>query len=69
MLEHTLATGTVPPGFEAHVGHFLDEAPVNYVVRAAEEVADHRHRKPAEIWSNVAKLAARYAGNRKSLWL
>jgi len=42
MLEHTLATGAMPPGFEAHVGHFLDEAPVNYVVRAVMEVADHR---------------------------
>jgi hypothetical protein len=69
MLEDTLATGAVPPGFEAHLGHFLDEAPITYVVRAVEEVADHRHRKPAEIWSNVARLAERYSDNRKELWI
>ena len=68
MLERTLATAEVPSGFEAHVSHFLDEAPFEIVVLAVEEAAEQEHRKPAEIWANVTRLAQRHSTTRKELW-
>lgn len=68
MLEHTLATAVAPSGFEAHVGHFLDESPLDYVVMAVEEAAQQENRPPAEIWANVAKLAKRHSISRQELW-
>ena len=49
ILEHTLATGIVPQDFEAHLGYLLGQAPVEYVVMAVEETAQHAHRAPSEI--------------------
>lgn len=69
MLEHTLATGSVPPDFEAHLGYLLGQAPVEYVVMAVEETAQHAQRAPSEIWANVALLAISLAPNRKELWI
>lgn len=68
MLEQTLATAQAPTGFGAHVGHFLDESPVDYVVMAVEEAAKQEHRKPAEIWANVRQLALRHSIKRKDMW-
>ncbi|MFX1767923.1 helix-turn-helix domain-containing protein [Paraburkholderia sp. A1RI-2L] len=68
MLERTLATAEVPSGFEAHVGHFLDESPLDYVVMAVQEAAQQEHRPPTEIWANVTKLAQRHSITRKELW-
>lgn len=69
MLQHILATGETPVGFEAHIGHLLDEAPVSLVVMAVEEAARQEHRPPAEIWLNVAKLARKHSDERKVLWI
>jgi transcriptional regulator with XRE-family HTH domain len=69
MLESALATGTVPPGFEAHIGHLLDEAPVEYVVMAVEEAACREHVPPTTIWSHVAELARAFSDDRKALWV
>lgn len=68
MLERTLATAEVPSGFEAHVGHFLDESPLDFVVLAVEEAAQQEHRSPSEIWANVAKLAKRHSTTRREIW-
>lgn len=69
MLEQILATGKTPIGYEAHIGHLLDEAPVGIVVMAVEEAARHEHRPPAEIWLNVAKLAKMHSNERMELWI
>ncbi|MGS0741107.1 helix-turn-helix domain-containing protein [Glaciimonas sp. GG7] len=69
MLEQILATGQAPVGYEAHIGHLLDEAPVGIVVMAVEEAARLEHRSPSEIWLNVAKLAKIYSDGRKELWI
>jgi len=68
MLEHILATTEVPEGFEAHIGHFLDESPLDYVVMAVEEAAQIERCKPVDIWANIAKLAEQFAINRQALW-
>ena len=69
MLQHILATGETPIGFEAHIGHLLDEAPVSLVVMAVEEAAQQEHLPPAEIWLNVAKLARKHSDERQAMWL
>lgn len=69
LLEHVLATGEAPHGYEAHIGHLLDEAPIGVVVMAVEEAAEREHRKPADIWRNVAKLATQHSDSRRTFWL
>ena len=69
MLEQTLATGCAPSGYEAHIGHLLDESPVSLVVMAVEEAAEREHRPPVEIWRNVATLAKKHADSRRAFWV
>ncbi len=69
ILERALTTEEVPLGFEAHIGHLLRQVPVEYVVMAVEETAQHAHQVPSEIWSNVARLATSLSPNRKELWI
>ncbi|WP_118178493.1 helix-turn-helix transcriptional regulator [Paraburkholderia phosphatilytica] len=68
-LEHALATGEAPAGFEAHIGHLLDEVPLEVVVMAVEEAAKQEHRPPVEIWRNVAALALKHSDSRRELWV
>jgi hypothetical protein len=68
MLEHALATGTVPPGFAAHIGHFLDEAPIEVVVMAVEEAAQLESMPPAAIWKHVKEMANTLGSYRRELW-
>jgi hypothetical protein len=63
-----LTTGIVPAGFEAHVGHFLDEAPLDYVVFSIAEVAQKNQTSIQLVWDIVAQLANRYSEHRQSLW-
>ena len=67
-LERALASGKAQFGFESNLLHFLDEAPVQVVVMAIEETAQKESVNPAEIWSNVAKLASQLGGTRSELW-
>ncbi|MGY8527590.1 helix-turn-helix domain-containing protein [Paracidovorax citrulli] len=68
MLEATLTTGVVPTGFEPHIGHLLDEAPVDVVVMAVEETAAHKSVPAESVWRQVSHLAADFARARKDLW-
>jgi hypothetical protein len=63
-----LTTGIVPAGFEAHVGHFLDEAPVGLVVFSVAEVAQKNQTSIKVVWDIVAQLANRYSDYRQPLW-
>ncbi len=63
-----LTTGTVPADFEAHVGHFLDEAPIDYVVFSVAEAAQKSQTSIQLVWDTVAQLANRYSDRRQSLW-
>jgi len=69
MLEQALATGEAPAGFEAHIGHLLDETPLELVVMAVEEAAEREHRAPTAIWSNVSLLAKKLSDRRRELWI
>lgn len=68
MLGKSLATGKAPPGYEAHIGHLLEEAPVELIVMAVEEVAEAKQTPPSEIWEHVAQLAEELADARKGMW-
>lgn len=68
MLAQALATGAVPAGFEAHLGHFLDELPLEVVVMAVEETAQKEATAPARVWLNVAQLARTLGSARAQLW-
>ncbi|KAA0178845.1 helix-turn-helix transcriptional regulator [Cupriavidus gilardii] len=67
-LERALATGDVPEGFEAHIGHLLDETPVEVVVMAVEEAAQHESVPPSVVWKQVARLASDFSYARRELW-
>jgi transcriptional regulator with XRE-family HTH domain len=67
-LRHALVSGEVPSGFESHMRHFLDEAPIPVVVMAVEEAAELEMVSATVIWSCVAKLANKLDAARKELW-
>lgn len=67
-LQHALAAGHAPPGYEAQMLHFLDEAPVSLVVMAVEEAAQLEATTPAKVWLGVAKLARELDATRRELW-
>ncbi|KFX63928.1 transcriptional regulator [Burkholderia sp. K24] len=69
MLEQALATGRVPAGYEAHIGHLLDEAPVSLVIMAVEEAATREHTTPTDIWRNVTTLAQTHSDSRRAFWV
>jgi len=69
MLEQALATGRAPPGYEAHIGHLLDEAPVSLVIMAVEEAATQEHKAPTDIWRNLALLAKTHSDSRRAFWV
>lgn len=68
MLEEALATGEVAAKYVAHLGHFLDEVPVEVVVMAVEETAERRALAAARVWANVAHLAKSLGSTRSHLW-
>lgn len=69
MLLSVLLGGEIPHGFEAHIGHLLDEAPIEMVVLAVEEAAQRSKRPIREIWIIVHRLADRYSYFRSQVWL
>lgn len=69
MLEQALLSGEVPDAYRAHIGHFLDEAPLDYVVMAAEEAARRNNLAITHIWRNIAQLATTHCYIRRALWV
>ncbi len=67
-LGHALASGSAPKGYEAHLAHLLDEAPVPLIVMAVEEAAANEGVKPRVVWRGVAKLARFLAVHRQDVW-
>jgi transcriptional regulator with XRE-family HTH domain len=68
MLKQALASGIAPAGYEAHMIHLFDEAPVELVVMAVEETAQQEDVEPARIWANVARLAKDLGCVRTDMW-
>jgi hypothetical protein len=65
----SVLTGTeVPSQYLPHVGHFLDEAPIEVIVMATEEAAQRSGLPIHRVWGNIEQLAFRYSDSRQSLW-
>ena len=56
MLLAVLVSGDVPDEFQAHLMHFLNEAPMQLVVMSVEQAAQQSGVPIARIWRNVAQL-------------
>jgi len=67
-LEWALATGEVPAEFRPQVAQVLEEAPLQLVTKVVAEVAAKQHRKPADIWKNLRRLAQSLTATRGGLW-
>ncbi|AMM18813.1 hypothetical protein AX768_31735 (plasmid) [Burkholderia sp. PAMC 28687] len=63
-----LTSGNVPDDFVVHIGHFLDEAPIQWVVMAVVEAAQRNGMSIRNVWGNVTVLALRYSHYRRGLW-
>lgn len=69
-LEQILLTGDVPVGREAHVGHFVNELPIQVVVMASEQVALRRRIPIGEVWAVFGQLLRKYGYQEQAAqWL
>lgn len=59
-----LVTGDVLDEFHAHVGHFLDDAPIQLVVITIEPAAQQSGVPITHIWRSVALLNKARRGRR-----
>jgi hypothetical protein len=59
-----LVSGDVPDEFQAHLMHFLNEAPMQLVVMAVEQAAQQSGVPIARIWRSVEQLNSRLQGRR-----
>lgn len=65
VLAHALATGVVPREFQSHLGHFMEEAPMEVVVLAIEEAAMLASMSPVAVWENVVAMATTLESHRR----
>lgn len=63
-----LASGEVPVAFIAQISHFLDEAPAQLLVMAAEQVGQQARCPMPAIWSNILNLANKTGSSRPNTW-
>lgn len=57
-LQTALVSGVVEPADETTFHHFLDEAPLSVVFMAGQQAAQQSGVSPAQIWSNIDRMAA-----------
>lgn len=57
VLGEALRTGTMPAGFEPHIGTLLDEAPMSMLAKAVEQIHADAGMPQDQVWSNMRSLA------------
>lgn len=67
-LADILSNGTVPDKFISHIGHLLDEAPIQVVVMAVEQVAAAKSLPIIEVWRNIESISQSIGSRRRSAW-
>lgn len=67
-LADILSNGAVPDKFISHIGHLLDEAPIQVVVMAVEQVAAAKSVPITEVWRNIESLSQSIGSRRRSAW-
>lgn len=58
----------MPAAFAAHVGHLLDEAPIQGVVLAVEQAAQQSGTPIETIWGSVERIASKMQSQREAAW-
>jgi len=53
---------------QAHICHFLDEAPIQLVVMSVEEAAHRSGLKIDRIWERIERLANSHSNIRRTVW-
>lgn len=59
-----LISGNAPSEYQAHLTHFLNEAPLQIVIMAIEQAALRSGVEIARIWRSVEQLNSRLQGRR-----
>lgn len=67
LLEDALCAGSIPPGYEANMLHFIDELPESMIIETVRAVAAKRNIAPKKVWANARGLAKQVHSPRK-LW-
>jgi hypothetical protein len=67
-LAKILSNGAVPDKFISHIVHLLDEAPIQVVVMAVEQVASARSMPIIEVWRNIESLSKAIESRRCGAW-
>jgi hypothetical protein len=63
-----LATGSTPSDFLSHVLHFFDEAPIQVIVMAVEQVSQLRSLPISIVWQNVSAISCEVRSRRDHIW-
>ncbi|WP_022983007.1 helix-turn-helix domain-containing protein [Ideonella sp. B508-1] len=66
-LRDVLGTGELPAGLEAYVHALLDEAPMDLLARAVEQMHAEAGLARETVWANMRRLA-RQLKSRRNLW-
>ena len=63
-----LQSGELPKGFEPHVAHLLDEAPLPLIVQVVEETARDSETSAKQMWKHLERWAHELQCTRK-VWV
>ena len=68
VLSNALQSGELPKGFEPHIAHLLDEAPLHLIVQVVEDTAQHSKVSAKQIWQHLERWAHELQCTRK-VWV
>jgi transcriptional regulator with XRE-family HTH domain len=68
VLSNALQSGELPKGFEPHIAHLLDEAPLPLIVQVVEETARGSTVSAKQMWQNIERWAHELQCTRK-VWV
>lgn len=67
-ITNVLASGFAPALFISNLMHFVDEAPIQVVVLALEQISQSRGIPMDDLWRNLQKLAIEWNCRRRETW-
>jgi transcriptional regulator with XRE-family HTH domain len=68
VLSNALQSGELPKGFEPHIAHLLDEAPLRLIVQVVEDTAQRSKVSAKQIWQHLERWAHELQCTRK-VWV
>lgn len=67
LLAEALSSGTLPAGYEPHVGTFLEEAPISLIAKTVEQLHADLLIPREVVWANMREIAASIKATR-DIW-